>query len=324
MKPTYRSLEVFPLTSDHVQGCIDLWVTQFKVARASNPNLPEAWLLNTSLLETYLCNHVEKNQGVVAYSKGELVGFMAYDQSMFHGEMTSFSPIIGHASIPESRSTIYRVMYSHISAIWVSSGSLSHMITSYTSDQSLVDTLFHLGFGVYVVDGFRGTKPITSGSSLPVREAKHSDLPEVKRLAEDFRQYFLGSPVFLVTKQQKDEYYTDLLDNPDGVTFVTENNEGLTGFLYVRVNDQPDVYALAAKGVGMIDKLGAFVDEKARGSGAAVELLKAAVDWCGARGLDVIHVDYESANLYGSGFWAKYFPPSLYSLRRKVNQDILD
>lgn len=323
MKSTYRSLEVSTITGDHVQSCIDIWVSQFKEAQASLPYLPEAWVRDTSLLETYLRSHVEKKQGIVAHSNGELVGFMAYDQSMFHGEMTSFAPIIGHASNPESRSTIYRVMYSHISDIWVSSGSLSHMITIYTFNQSLVDALFHLGFGVYVVDGFRGTEPISIGSSLPVRKARQSDLSEVKRLAEDFRRYLLRSPIFLVTKQQKDEYYSDLLDGPDGATFVTENDEGLIGFLYIRVNDKPDVYTLAAKGVGKIDKLGAFVDEEARGTGIAFELLKAAVDWCGARGLDTIHVDYESANLYGRGFWAKYFPPALYSLRRKVNQDLL-
>ena len=312
------------MTTDHIHDCVNLWVSQFIEARSQLPYLPEDWLNDTTLLEKYLTSHIEKEQGIVAHSGGVLAGFMAYDQLPFHGELTSFCPVIGHASVPENRSTVYRVMYRHLAEIWVSNGSLSHFITSYTSDKKLIDALFILGFGAYVIDGFRDSTPIkTPTSNIPVRKATHSDIPEVKRLAEDFRQYFLRSPIFLVSKQEQDEYYTELLNNNDGVTFVTENSNGLTGFLYVRVNDKPDIYQLAPKGVGKIDKLGAYVEEESRGTGAAVELLRAAVDWCREKGVEVIHVDHESANLQGGGFWAKYFTPSLYSLKRRINQDIL-
>jgi GNAT superfamily N-acetyltransferase len=249
---------------------------------------------------------------------------MAYDQFMFHGEETAISPIIGHASVPESRVIIYREMYRYLAEVWVADGALNHIITSYTSDEKLVETLFHLGFGVYVIDAFRGNNPIPDSDKVPIRKAELTDLAEVKRLAEEFREYFLRSPIFLVTKKENDGYYTRLLNDEKGTVFVTEKNDGLAGFLYVRENDEADRFTLAAKGIGMIDKLGAYIEESTRGSGAALSLLNAAITWCIERDIFIIHVDFESANLLGSGFWRKYFTPSLYSLKRRVNQDIMD
>ena len=181
-----------------------------------------------------------------------------------------------------------------------------------------------MGFGIYVIDGFRDTKPLTAPESkMVIRKATHADTQELKRLSEEFRQYFLRSPIFLVAEKQDDQKYSELLNDDTGVVFVAENSDELKGFLYVRENNKPDIYQLASKGIGNIDKLGSYVKEESRGTGASVELLRAAVDWCNERGLDIIHVDHESANLPGGRFWAKYFTPSLYSLKRKVNQDIL-
>lgn len=322
-KITYKSLETKPLIIEHVSSCIDLWVTQFNKANESLQCLPVQWGEDTSLLQSFLEKNIEKNQGIAAYSNGDLVGYMTYGQFSFHGEETIVSPIIGHASVPQSRSKIYREMYRKLAGKWVADGALNHIIGSYTSDKALIEALFQLGFGVYVVDAFRDNTPIPTNGNTPIREAKPSDLAEVKRLSEEFRAYFLQSPVFLVTKQENDEYFESILNDKNGTTFVTESKDGLTGLLYIRENDKSDVYSLAAKGLGKIDKLGAYMEESARGSGAGLDLLNAAIDWCRKREIDFIHVDFESANLFANGFWTKHFTPSIYSLKRRVNQDIL-
>lgn len=324
IKITYNSLETQPMTREDISQCVELWVSQFNQANTTLEYMPVQWSKDTGVLEKYLDDRIEKNQGIVAYSQGELVGFMTYERFMFHGEETAISPIIGHASVPQSRSIIYRELYRHVAGIWVDDGALNHLVTIYPSDEKLVNALFRLGFGVYVVDAFRGNMPIPNSSKIPIREAKLSDLAEVKRLAKEFRKYFLQSPVFLVTKKENHEYYTSLLNDEKGKIFVTEKKDGLSGFLYIRENDKPDLYTLTTKGIGMIDKLGAYMEESARGSGAALSLLNAAINWCSERGIDTIHVDFESANLFASGFWSKHFTPSLYSLKRRVNQDILN
>ncbi len=323
-KITYKSIKIQSMTQEHIPHCIDMWVSQFNEANETLEHLPVQWTDDTTLLQKYLEEHIEKKQGIVTYSHDEIVGFMVYDRFKFHGEETAIAPVIGHASVPQSRSIIYREMYRHLAGIWVADGALNHLVTCYTSDEKLVEVLFKLGFGVYVVDAFRGINPIPNSNTVSIREAKLTDLAEIKRLAEEFREYFLQSPVFLVTKQQNDDYYTSLLNDENGTIFVTEKKDGLTGFLYIRENDKPDRFALTTKGIGMIDKLGAYMEESARGSGAALSLLNAAINWCTERGIDNIHVDFESANLFASGFWSKHFTPSLYSLKRRVNQDILD
>lgn len=323
MKITYSSLETHQMALEHVSSCIELWVSQFIEANETLEYLPSQWIEDTSLLQAYLEEHIEKKQAIVAISQEVIVGFMCYDRFTFHGEETAISPIIGHASIPEGRPIIYREMYRKVAGIWVTDGALNHLITCYTSDRKLVDALFPLGFGVYVVDAFRGNNPISNTGNVPTKEATQDDLPEIKRLVNEFREYFLQSPVFLVTKQEDDEYYTNLLNDENGKIFVTEKTDGLTGFLYIRENDDADRFTLATKGIGMIDKLGAYMEESARGSRAALSLLNAVINWCKEQGIESIHVDFESANLFANGFWSKHFTPSLYSLKRRVNQDIL-
>jgi len=312
------------MTNDHVPACIDLWVSQFKEARENLASLPVLWSENTNLVQSYLREHVKKGFGVVARSQDKIVGYMTYDRFNFHGEETTISPIIGHASVSHCRPTVYRVLYRHLSSVWVSDCSLNHIITAYTSDSELVDTLFHLGFGVYVVDAFRDNSPIIhTGAHVKVREAVIDDLDEIKRLGDESRLYYLQPPVFLVRKQESKEYYASLLEDEDGKVLLAEIDDQTVGVLYVRVNDESDVYSLAAMGIGKIDKMGVYIQGSARGLGAGNALLNAAVEWCRKRNIETIHVDYESANLFGGGFWLKHFSPALYSLRRKVNQDIL-
>jgi len=71
------------------------------------------------------------------------------------------------------------------------------------------------------------------------------------------------------------------------------------------------------------DELGAYIQPSCRGHGIGARLLSYVLEWCREQRIDHIHVDYESANLYASGFWSKYFTPTMYSVRRRVNPDIL-
>ena len=130
-KITYDSLELSQMTHDHVTACIDLWVSQFKEARENLVSLPVLWSENTNLVQSYLKEHVKKGFGMVARSQDKIVGYMTYDRFNFHGEETTISPIIGHASVPHCRPTVYRVLYRHLSSVWVSDCSLNHIINNY-------------------------------------------------------------------------------------------------------------------------------------------------------------------------------------------------
>ena len=321
---TYGSLDLSTMTREYVSDCVRLWVTQFKEAREKLPDLPASWGADTVHLRSYLEQHVDKGQAIVAESHGRLVGYMAYDRSVFHGEETAFSPVLGHASVPGGRSTVYRAMYRYLSGVWVADRALNHIVICYTCDERLIEAMFHLGFGVYVVDCFKDTSRFSIQESVvAVREATVFDLDELTRLGEESRRFYREPPVFLVRNQEPRSYYESLLNREDGNVFVTEVEGKLAGFLYVSINDAADHYSLAARGVGLIDEIGAYVEPSSRGYGAGSALLGTAVDWCREKGVEVIHVDFESANLFASGFWPKYFTPSLYSLRRRVNMDIM-
>ena len=54
-----------------------------------------------------------------------------------------------------------------------------------------------------------------------------------------------------------------------------------------------------------------------------MSLLSYMLQWCNEKGIDYVHVDYESANLYASGFWPTHFVSTMFSVKRRVNPDIL-
>ena len=72
----------------------------------------------------------------------------------------------------------------------------------------------------------------------------------------------------------------------------------------------------------MISEIGAYIKLEYRNKKIGMELLKFANNYCRGISAPYIHVDFETANLYGNKFWRKYFTPMLLSMRRTINKDI--
>ncbi len=274
-------------------------------------------------ITAFIEEHAGTGRGVVAKTKGDMVGYMVYDVLSFHGAYTTFCPVMGHASVESGRARIYQEMYRCLSDVWVGDAALDHIVSFFSVDPHLKQALFHLGFGLYVVDAFRSTDPVDSGGEASIRQASLSDVEDLACLGEESRKYYRESPIFLVRRKQKRGYYEDFIRSKEAAVFVAEFEGKIVGFMSIRKKSLDDIITLADKDTAMIDELGAYIQPAHRGHGVGAQLLSSVIGWCSEQRIDQIHVDYESANLYAAGFWPKHFTPTVYSVRRRVNPDIL-
>ncbi len=66
-----------------------------------------------------------------------------------------------------------------------------------------------------------------------------------------------------------------------------------------------------------------MIKSEYRGQGIGEALLSKCIEWANNQGMKRIHVDFEPSNLYGNKFWQKYFSPLIYTVKRRINQDVL-
>jgi GNAT superfamily N-acetyltransferase len=320
---TFNSIEIEPMRDEHVKPSIELWKKQYRAAKHSVPVLPEKWVNDFTAITAFLKEHAGTGRGLVAKTKGDMVGYMVYDVFSFHGADTAFCPVMGHASVESRRARIYQEMYRCLSDVWVGNAILDHIISFFSADPHLRQALFNLGFGLYVVDAFRSTDPVDSDGEASIRQASLKDVEDLACLGEESRRYYRESPIFLVRRKQKRGYYEDFIRIKEAAVFVAELEGKTVGFMSIRKKSLDDVITLADKDTATIDELGAYIQPAHRGHGVGAQLLSSVIGWCSEQGIDQIHVDYESANLYAAGFWSKHFTPTMYSVRRRINPDIL-
>jgi GNAT superfamily N-acetyltransferase len=320
---SFDSIKIEPIREEYVQPSIELWTTQFKNVRNTVQDIPGKWITDLTAIRLFLEEHAETGKGVVAKVDGDVLGYMVYESFPFHGADTVYCSIMGHASVESGRARIYQEMYRYLSDVWVRDSALDHIVTFFSLDAQLKRVLFDLGFGLYVVDAYRSAEPIDPSGYVSIMEASLNDVDDVMRLGEESRHYYRGSPIFLVRKKEKREYYEDFISDDKAAVFIAKLDGRTVGFMSIKRNSRDDVITLADKDTGMIDEIGAYIQPSCRGHGVGARLLNHVLGWCREQRVDRIHVDYESANLYASGFWPKHFTPTMYSVRRRVNPDIL-
>jgi len=285
--------------------------------------LPVNWVTDHSHLRLFLKKHVESGRGIVAISGGDVVGYLVYDIFNFHGVEIVYCPIMGHSSVEPERVRIYQNMYKHLSDRWVKESILDHYMTFFASDTQLKDELYQRGFGLYTVDAYRLNEPVHSNCSASILKASMSNVNDIMRLDTEFRAYVQEAPLFLVRDIEERAFYEDFIKNNDAAVFIAETGGETVGFMSIRRSIEDDTITLATQNIGRIDELGAYIQPSNRGQGIGTGLLKSVINWCREQGLEKIYVDYESANLYASGFWPKHFTPTMYSVKRRVNPDII-
>jgi len=306
-----------------IAGAVDIWVGQYKKYCCSSKSFPRTWIDDTSMIAGFLSKKVHEGAAIVVKSDGRLLGYLAYDEFPFHEEKSVFSPSIAHAAIDEHKEEAYLSLYECISKEWVGRDVFNHMWTIFFNDDKLRSILFDLGFGSYVVDAFACANDVVAGNSFHrIRKAELSDIEILSNLAEESREYYSSAPLFLKRGRYSIDAIAEVISNSN--IFIAYEGDNPVGFINVSVSTMDNIIELSSINSGLIDEIGVYVKPEYRGKGLGKALLKCVFDHCRSLGIESIHVDFETANLFANKFWRKHFDPMLLSLRRTVNKDIND
>lgn len=315
-----NDLQISNMQVSDINEAKEIWIKQYE-KYCNDDSFTTYWVNNTETIEKFLNFKIKNQQAIVAKKDEKVLGFLAYDEFPFNGEKSIFCPIVGHAAIEEYKESIYLQLYKNISKDWVKRGIFNHMWTIFFNDETLKNVLFNLGYGSYLIDAFNKCDVESNKKSVySVRETTIDDVEIVYELVEESRQYYASAPLFLRRDEfKKDEIKEFIVKNK---VFIASDNETPVGFLNLSISENNDFINMSIKECGLIDEIGAYIKKEYRNKNIGINLLKAANDYCRKANVPYMHVDFETANLYGDKFWRKYFKPMLISVRRTINKDI--
>lgn len=319
-------LHIEPLQSSHIPAIKALWNLQYLQMIKCYGFLPRKWLDDTTNFSSFIGQHIDVGNSVALIFQGKVVGYLAYDLFDFHNEKTAFFSILAHAADLGYKLSAYSMMYAYVSQELVKKGCLNHLFTFFSLDKALQEFLFEVGFGLYVVDAYRGLDSIPieeNNSEIAVRKAGMSDIDELFGLVKESSKYYAESPLFLKRDSEEKDQVAKMTTADDNEVFLAIRKDEIIGFMNIRCNQAEDVFTLSDKMTACIDPLGAYIKQEYRGLGVGKKLLCESIAWIRLKNLANIHVDFESANYRANQFWLNYFTPVLYSVKRRLNNDII-
>lgn len=307
---------------EDIKESVEIWIEQHKNYCCENKNFHTYWQNNTMELEKFLERKVKSNSAYVAVEDNEILGYLAYDEFPFNGEKSVFCPIAAHAAVKEHKERVYLSLYRMLSQEWVNRDIFNHMWTIYFNDTDLRNTLFDLGYGSYLIDAFTCPHNTLNSKNYSIKKAEAKDVEVLYELVEESREYYRSSPLFLKRDILSKEEILDIIKSNN--VFIAWDKEMAIGFINVSISEENNIIDMSVSKSGLIDEIGAYIKQSYRGKGIGKALVNKMFDYCSVNNIANIHVDFETANLYGNKFWRNYFDPMLLSMRRTINKNIND
>lgn len=318
------NIEIETLKEKHLNEIKTLWNYQYDRIINKYKFLSENWK-NDNNFNNFIKSHIRNKNSIIVRYYGKIVGYMTYDMFDFHNEKTAFFPIMAHSAKEEYKASIYRIMYSYISDKLVQVGCLNHLFTYFALDETLKQYLFELGFGLYVVDAFQDVNfecKKRENNEFQIRKAEIKDIKNIHSILTEVNDYYQSAPLFLKRDIEKLEEVEECISGKNDVIFIALKANNIVGFINIRISEENDQITLVRKKTGLIDPLGAYIKKEYRQLGLGTHLLNKIFSWCNQNDMQNIHVDFESANQDAHQFWPKYFIPILFSVKRRINNDV--
>lgn len=316
----YQEIQISDMRKEDVDQAVKLWVLQYRIY-CNREEFPQYWITNTMEIKHVLESQIQNHAAVIAKQGDKIVGFMGFYVFDFHNEKTALCNVTSHAVEETGKEQIYLALYKHISKRWIEENIFNHLWMFFSQDIRLNTFLYDMGYGSYVVDSYSRLKTVDTMQECPyqIRLATLNDLPIMQPLVDESVRYYEMEPLFLKRDSVSSEKLCELIERDN--IFIACDGDKIIGFMNINRATENDSENLSVINCGLIDELGAYIKPEYRGNKLGVYLLNAVVGYCRDNSIDLIHVDFESANPFANKFWRKYFTPMISSVRRTVNKD---
>lgn len=312
---------VVPLTAEHLEPALALWLACYEREREANPLLPPRAAADSGWIRDALRAQLAK-PGVAITEQGRLLGYMvAGKRFRWKGQQAALVPEYGHAAAPANTPTLYQRMYMRLAQQWADEGVHLHLIGHLAHDGALQETLYQLGFGAIVAERLRDLAAVPGAAQVAIVEEQ--DARKLVGLQMEHMRYYPRSPIFIHKPTDEREALAELEDHlrqgdailtayegqePSACFIVGESAVGAEGFLLQRTNTA--------------QVKSAYARPETRGRGIGAALLQGAVAWARQHGYARLFVEHETANVYGGNFWRKHFAPYVHFSMRYIDNTI--
>lgn len=253
--------------------------------------------------------------GVVALNDDRVVGFLIAPLSSVPGAGGSRMKVVHHAASPPGARDAYRRMYEQIAGALVAVGCFDHSVLVPTDQQSVLETLFELQFGI---DQIKGTRTLRGmANARPSGAIRLADTDDIERLVElwiELSQFHSRSPMLapaLVDVPRARATLAYHIAAEDNIVLVACDGDDIVGMIQA----QPDGLWTATTTIGMN-----VVTEHARSAGVGTTMLNALCASAARSGAEHCAVGWDSANPLSDPFYrARGFTPVRYELRRIID-----
>jgi|GEM_PF-2644805 len=320
-------IQVHPLDDTMLGAMEEVRSEQWNLLLPRLKSVPGSWRSDAKVFPPFFSRFLQHNWGLGAFLEGRFVGYLVYDMCDFQGDYCALCPVFGHGAVGKNRVAVYQALLQRASENWVRGGSVNHLMSFFCSDPQLQEELYGLGFGLYMIDAFRGDSLLeeeTFSTEVEIIPGTFEHLQVLKALGDAALEYSVQSPLFLLHHEENEGYYRRVLQDPEVGVFLARMEGKMVGFMMVCHVSCPEPATLCDTKTAALEPLGPFILPKFRNRGAGTLLLQACIRWARKKGLRSIHVDFESANTLCRPFWERFFQPALLTVRRHVNSDVLD
>jgi GNAT superfamily N-acetyltransferase len=316
----YLELIINEMQTEDIDQAVELWLKQYQIY-CNKEEFPQHWFTDTTEIKCLLERQIQDKTVVAAKQGSQLIGFIGYFKFDFHNEKSALCNITSHAAKEAHKEQIYLALYKYVSKQWVENDIFNHLWMFFDQDIRLKTFLYDMGFGSYLADSYSRLNSLEILQSCPyqIRLAASDDLEEMQSLVDESVQYYNMEPLFLKRESVSSEKLRELISR-DNIFIACDGNK-IIGFMNINIASENDLENLTVKNCGLIDELGAYIKPEYRGKQIGVHLLNAIREYCSSHLVELIHVDFETANPFANRFWRKYFTPMISSVRRSVNKD---
>jgi len=313
------------LLLEELDSCIALLRSAYKEEKDQQEDLPSFDKQESRIVKNLQKIHQANHHHYALYYKEEMVGFMMGHvfPSLWGTSKGFYVPLHAHAVDKNHRKKGDQMLYTFASQRLVKEEILSHAITLYYHDEKSINTWFHLGFGLRLIDSLKKLKDFPSPKldpNLELSELTKETIRDFLHLAEDFHFYFEQAPLFMPQEPQDEE---KALKN-----FLQKEEHYLYGLYY----DKKPISYMKLRPIGenvlsydenFIHVCGLYVDPSFQSKGIASSFLYLVCKKMQEKGYKLLGVDFESFNTKGANFWHKHFTPYTYTLTRRIDEGIV-
>lgn len=326
MKSEYREF-----TEDMIPEAGALLARRHAANRKELPLLPPRFedpQVAAKAVETVWKNKAK--DGYAAFRDGRMSAYLLGEVTIQPWGRCGYVYLPGYALAEDESPNTLQDLYARLGDAWIDKGAFSHYLYISAADQSIITSLFHLGFGRERVDALLDLSTLNAPeveepTHVTVRRAGAGDNDHLGGMSHTIFRALAEAPYWHPTMpeiwDELREGWSELVDDKEWTVWLALEDGVTVGTIGFRPEQEEDTLMLASPQTTYLTV--AATKPEARGRGISTYLTWNGLTHARDQGFRVCYTNWISPNLLASRHWPRYgFKDAAYRLAKRVLPDI--